>query len=217
MLKTDWDWIKIVKPPKVYTIHDILSTNEIERILAETNKLRYRVFFLTAYSMGLRLGEAISLQLGDIDAEHKQVHIRRGKGHKDRLIPMPDFTYRALQVLWCKHHNPTFLFPSATGSPDTIRQAKTHMDRGGAQKALKVVLAECGIKKRIHIHSLRHSYATHLLERGVSLQQIQALLGHASINSTLRYTQLTSVTQKDTQKVVNDLINSIQIDLLRRP
>ena len=148
VLKRDWDWIHIIKPPKIKTIPDILTPGEIERIIGKTRKLRYRVFLLTTYSMGLRLEETLSLQVGDIDAERKRVHIRRGKGHKDRLVPLPDLTLQGLRALWRRHRHPNFLFPNATGSLQTIRQATTHMDRGGAQNAMKVVVAECGIKKK---------------------------------------------------------------------
>ena len=89
VLNRDWQWINIVKPPKIKSIPDILTPSEIERLIGKTRKLRYRVFLLTTYSMGLRLGETLSLQVGDIDSERKQVHIRRGKGHKDRLVPLP--------------------------------------------------------------------------------------------------------------------------------
>jgi site-specific recombinase XerD len=107
VLKIDWQWIKIIKPPKIHTIPDILTLIEIENLIGATRKLRYRVFLLTTYSMGLRLEEALSLQVGDIDATRKKVHIRRGKGHKDRLVPLPDLTSKALlkqfnrqQLIW---------------------------------------------------------------------------------------------------------------------
>jgi integrase/recombinase XerD len=148
VLKLDWEWVNIIKPPKIHTIPDILTPTEIEKLIGATRKLRYRVFLLTTYSMGLRLEEALSLQTGDIDAERKRVHIRRGKGHKDRLVPLPDLTLQALRALWCKHCHPNLIFPNANGSLQTIQQATTHMDRGGAQKAMKVVVAECGIKKK---------------------------------------------------------------------
>jgi len=148
VLKLDWQWVNIIKPPKIYTLPDILTPIEIENLIGKTRKLRYRVFLLTTYSMGLRLEEALSLQVGDIDAGRKKVHIRRGKGHKDRMIPLPDLTLQALRVLWSKHRHPTLIFPNANGSLETIQQATTHMDRGGAQKAMKVVVTECGIKKK---------------------------------------------------------------------
>jgi len=148
VIQTKWEWIKIVKPPKVRTLPDILTVSEVERIIGATRKLRYRVFLLTTYSMGLRLEETLSLQTSDIDAERKKVHIRRGKGHKDRLVPLPDLTLEALRELWSKHRNPDWLFPNAIGSPQNIQQATNHMDRGGTQKAMKVVVKECGIKKK---------------------------------------------------------------------
>ena len=148
VLKLDWQWVKIIKPPRIHTIPDILTPKEVVKLIGATRKLRYRVFFLTAYSMGLRLEETLSLQGGDIDAQRKRVHVRRGKGNKDRLVPLPDVTYQALRTLWCTHRHPDFLFPGAQGSPDTIRQATTHMDRGGVQKTIKVLVAECGIKKK---------------------------------------------------------------------
>ncbi len=83
--------------------------------------------------MGLRLSESLALQVGDIDGKRKQVHIRRGKGHKDCFFPLPNKTYEALRALWCKHRNPCWLFPSTVGSPERIRKATKHMDRGGTQ------------------------------------------------------------------------------------
>lgn len=148
VMKKKWQWVDIVKPPQVKTIPDILTVAEVERIIGTTRKLRYRVFLLTTYSMGLRLSETLSLQVGDIDAARKLVHIRRGKGHKDRLIPLPDLTLIGLRELWKKHRHPQLLFPNANGSPETIRQATTHMDRGGTQKAMRTVVTECGIKKK---------------------------------------------------------------------
>jgi len=136
VLKRNWDWISIIKPPKIKTIPDILTPAEIEKLIGKTRKLRYRVFLLTTYSMGLRLEEALSLQIGDIDAKRKKVHIRRGKGHKDRLVPLPDLALQGLRELWRKHRHSTLLFPNANGSPETIQNATNHMDKGGAQKAM---------------------------------------------------------------------------------
>ena len=98
--------------------------------------------------MGLRLGETLALEVGDIDAQRKRVHIRRGKGHKDRLVPLPDLTLTGLRALWRRHRNPNLLFPNANGTMETIRKATTHMDRGGVQQAMKKIVDECGIKKK---------------------------------------------------------------------
>ncbi len=148
VLKRDWTWVEIIKVPKVQTLPDILSLSEVEQLIGATRKLRYRVFLLTTYSMGLRLGETLTLEVGDIDRQRQQVHIRRGKGHKDRMVPLPDLAYQALQALWCKHRHPRLLFPSAVGSSETIRSATHHMDRGGVQSAMKAVVTQCGIKKK---------------------------------------------------------------------
>jgi len=148
VIQEKWEWINIIKPPKVRTLPDILTINEVEKVIGSTRKLRYRVFLLTTYSMGLRLQEALHLQTSDIDAERKKVHVRRGKGHIDRFVPLPDLTLEALRELWLKHRNPVWLFPSAVGSPEKIQQATNHMDTGGTQNAMKVVVEECCIKKK---------------------------------------------------------------------
>lgn len=148
VLEQDWEWLDIVKPPQVKSIPDILTPSEIERLICGASKMRYRVFLLTTYSMGLRLTEALSLEVGDIDSERKQVHVRRGKGHKDRMVPIPDKTLQALRILWRKHRHPRLLFPNAKGSMTTIQKATTHMNVGGTQNAMKVVVKECNIKKK---------------------------------------------------------------------
>jgi len=147
VLKKDWEWLNIVKPPKIKSLPDILTVTEVERIIATTRNLRYRVFILTTYSMGLRLSESLALEVGDIDGERKYVHIRRGKGHKDRFVPLPDFTYQALRALWVKHKHPRLLFPNPAGLSD-LRDATTHMNQSGTQAAMKAVVSECGIKKK---------------------------------------------------------------------
>lgn len=148
VIQQDWQWVNIIKAPKVQSLPDILTVAEVEQLIGATRHLRYRVFLLTTYSMGLRLAETLALQVGDVDGQRMLVHVRRGKGHKDRLVPLPELTYKALRALWCKHRNPCWLFPNAVGSPERIRSANTHMDRGGAQAAMKTVVNQCGIKKK---------------------------------------------------------------------
>ena len=148
VLERDWQYFKIIKPPKIQSLPDVLTIAEVERLIATTRNLRYRVFLLTTYSMGLRLSETLFLQVGDIDGKRKQVHIRRGKGHKDRFLPLPDLTYQALRALWSKHRNPIWLFPNANGKMERIKNATSVMDKGGVQKAMKAVVSECGIKKK---------------------------------------------------------------------
>ena len=216
ILQRDWTWLDIVKPPKVKTLPDILTLEEIERILAAAQRLRYRVFLLTVYSMGLRLSEALCLEVGDIDAARRVVHIRRGKGAKDRMVPLPDLTYVALRRLWMRHRHPRLLFPNAAGSMDTVRRASTHMNKGSTQAALKAILAQCGIHKKIGVHSFRHCFASHLLESGVGLRQIQAALGHACLSTTERYTHLSRYTEAAALEGMNRLLAGLHVDLGRR-
>lgn len=148
VLEKEWQWIDIVKPPKIKNIPDILTLTEIERLIASARVLRYRVFILLTYSLGLRLEEALSLQVGDIDAERQLIHIRRGKGHKDRLLPVPDKTLLALRVLWSKHRHPVFLFPNAARYPTNIINVTSHMSRGGTQQAMRAMVKDSLIKKK---------------------------------------------------------------------
>lgn len=148
VLKKDWRWLDIVKAPKYQSLPDILTPQEVAQLIGMAHKLRYRVFLLTTYSMGLRLGETLSLEVGDIDGACRQVHIRHGKGHKDRLVPLPDRTYHALQSLWRQHRHPRLLFPCTSGSVSDAHRAETPMGRSSPQTALKAVLRQCGIKKK---------------------------------------------------------------------
>ena len=148
ILHKDWRWIDIVKPPVVKSIPDILTTSEIENIISHTNKFRYQVYLLTVYSMGLRLQEALSLQVSDIDSERKLVHIRRGKGAKDRMVPLPELTLKELRAYWKTHRHPSLLFPNMIGKKENYRFAKGHMDRGGAQQAMKRVVETCNINQK---------------------------------------------------------------------
>lgn len=115
---------------------------------------------LTTYSMGLRLAEGLQLEIGDIDCCRKRVHIRGAKGGKDRLVPLPEVTLRALRQFWKCHHNSRLWFPSWTGDARKLRNAQRPMDRGGVQSAIKAAVADSGISRKITMHSLRHSFAT---------------------------------------------------------
>ncbi|PKG73012.1 integrase [Shewanella sp. GutCb] len=203
VLNQQWQWLNIVKPPQVNRLPDILTPTEVAIVISLTRQLRYQVFFLVLYSMGLRLGEGISLQVGDMDSQMMQVHIRNAKGGKDRLVPLPQRTLLALRYYWQTHRHPRLMFPGKDGKLDSM------IDKGGIQKALKRVIAECNIHKSISPHNLRHSYATHLLEQGLDLRSVQSLLGHNSLNTTARYTKLTHITRKNTAEAINKLADDL--------
>ena len=136
------------------------------------------------------------------------VHIRDGKGGKDRLLPLPLRTLEGLRLYWKTHRHPSLLFPNVQMGA----QATGPMDKGGVQKALKKVIADCGITKNISPHSLRHCFATHLLEQGLDLRSLQMLLGHHNLNTTARYTQYTQLKQKDAEHALNQLTNNLLFD-----
>ena len=174
------EWVEIIKPPNSRSLPDIPTREEVQRLINSVYRLRYRVYFFTIYSMGLRLGEGLGLEIGDIDAAQKRVHVRQGKGGKDRYVPLTDTTLQHLRRFWRSHRHPRLLFPNGSGNEASARTARSPMDRGGVQAAIKAARISCGIHKHLTVHSLRHAYATHLLELGVDLRSIQVVLGHKS-------------------------------------
>lgn len=147
VLRKRWEHIDLIKPPKTRKLPNIVSVEEAAKIFMSTNVLSYRVFFFTVYSLGLRLSEGLNLQVGDIDAQRKRVHIRDAKGNKDRFVPLPDATLDTLRRFWSVHRNPVWLFPNRKGGLQSSGSATTHLERSGAQKAIRQVIASCGIKK----------------------------------------------------------------------
>jgi len=203
-LNKQWEWLSIVKPPQVKHLPDIITPRQVTCVINKTKQLRYQVFFLTLYSLGLRLSEGLNLTISDIDSETMQVHLRNAKGGKDRIVPLPKQTLLALRAYWKTHRHECLLFPSkgsASNSP---------MDKGSVQKALKQVLRDFRLNKNISPHSL-HCFATHLLEQGVDLRSLQHILGNASLNTTAEYTQLTKLKQHDTVGAVNKLADKLTI------
>ena len=203
ILKRDWDWGEIVKPPKRKSLPDILSPDEINRVLECVQKPSYAVLCFVMYTMGLRISEALNLKVGDIDREHERVHVRLGKGGKDRFVRLPQATYHLLRTFWATHRHPKWIFPSAQVN------SSGPMDRGAAQKAIREAVLAAGIRKHITAHSLRHCYATHLIESGLNLRAVQDLLGHEDPRTTALYTQLTETVKQDASLIINALADRI--------
>ena len=148
VLRKPWAAPGLIKPPKSQRLPDIVTVAEVQRIFAATRVLSYQVFFFTLYSLGLRLGEGLRLQVGDIDAARGRVHIRDAKGNKDRFVPLPQATHQLLRRFWRVHRNPLLLFPNRHAGLNGAAAATTPLDRGGVQKTLHKVIAACGLKKR---------------------------------------------------------------------
>ncbi len=148
VLRKPWIAPGLIKPPKSQRLPDIVSVEEAQRLFAATRVVSYRVFYFTLYSLGLRLGEGLRLQIGDIDAERGRVHIRNAKGNRDRFVPLPQATHTVLRRFWSVHRNPVLLFPNRHGGLKGAATATTPLDPGGVQRALHQVIETCGLKKR---------------------------------------------------------------------
>jgi integrase/recombinase XerD len=187
----------------------ILSANEVRRILAAVPELDHRVCLTTIYSCGLRLGEGVRLQVRDIDSQRMFLHIRAGKGNRDRYVPLPERTLLLLREQWKSHRHPTLLFPGKGHGHQEARTATEPMCRSTLQRAFRLALEATGITKSAHVHTLRHSYATHLLEQGENLRQIQVNLGHKSPLATVVYTHLTSLCRTQHQKRLDEFMGNL--------
>ncbi len=188
----EWPLLDRLTIPRCQTLPDVLSTDEVHRLIDATRTLHNQTYFWTVYSLGLRLSEALHLQLGDIDSARMLVHVHRGKGARDRYVPLPTRTLQMLREYWATHRHPRWLFPAVGRSQQTAATAAEPMPKNSVQGALRRVVRQLGLKKRVSVHTLRHSYATHLLEAGVNLRQIQHYLGHRSLQTTTLYLHLTS-------------------------
>ena len=148
VLRKPWTAPGLIKPPRSQRLPDIVTIEQAQRIFEATRVVSYRVFFFTLYSLGLRLGEGLRLQVGDIDGVRRRVHVRDAKGNRDRFVPLPQATHQLLRRFWQVHRNPVLLFPSRHGGLKSAATATTHMDRGGVQTSLQRVVGACGLKKR---------------------------------------------------------------------
>ena len=205
-LKRTWPSDLVVRPAKVIKLPVVLSVAEVQQLLACVRKPHYRVCLSTIYACGLRRGEGISLQVADIDSERMMLHVRQGKGAKDRYVPLPESALEMLRRHWTSHRHATWLFPAKQRDGKPSAAALAPMSPNSLQKAMRAAVQESGIQKHATVHTLRHSYATHLLEAGVNLRLIQAYLGHSSPTTTARYTHLTRPTETAATETINRIM-----------
>jgi site-specific recombinase XerD len=204
--KRDWPTLRQIKIPKSKTLPEVLTVAQVHQIIDACKLQRIAVFLWTVYSMGLRLEEALNLQVSDIDAERGLVHIHRGKGAKDRYVPIPSVTLNWLREYWLTHRNPRLLFPAEGRNHKQAPTANNPMAKSTVQMPMKKIVDHIGFGKKICIHTLRHSYATHLLEAGVSLKVIQKYLGHSSLQTTLIYLHLTETAEADARETIERIM-----------
>jgi len=199
-LQRQWATLALLRPQPEKKLPVVLSVDEVRQILARVRRWRYRVCLSTIYACGLRLQEGLHLQISHIDGGRQLLHVCHGKGGKDRYVPLPQPVLEMLRQYWGTHRDPVWLFPS------THQTVKGPMDASGLQRAFKAALRESGIQKPATVHTLRHSYATHLLEAGLNLRIIQAYLGHASPTTTAIYTHLTKPSEDLAIQAVNRMV-----------
>jgi len=190
----EWPTLSKLRIPKQTKLPTVLTIPEVDQLIDSVRKSAMKCFFWTVYSLGLRLQEALHLQVSDIDAGRMLVHVRRGKGHKDRLIPLTTKTLDMLRCHWATHRNPHWIFPREGRDHKQSPTAQQPMDSNTVQDCIKKVVDQLGWSKRgASTHTLRHCFATHLLEAGVNLRQIQKYMGHSSLQTTTIYLHLTTV------------------------
>jgi len=210
VLHRDWPVLELVRARREKKIRTILSVEEVLLLLSCIGTDHNRVFFATLYSCGLRLGEALNLQIRDVHSARDQLHVHRGKGARDRLVPLPQSTLFSLRQYWRTHRNPVWLFP-ARGQGD--KQAPTSdqpMCRSSVQGALRRAVKIAGFPYTdISPHTFRHCYATHLLEGGVTPHMVQRFMGHRQLQTTLEYFHYTTKGQEDAYRLVNELMEDL--------
>jgi len=204
-----WPTFELVKPKPGQKLPVVLSQEEIQNVLSQLRYQKYQVCLGLIYTCGLRLKEGVYLKVTDVDAERMQVYIHQGKGGIDRYVPLPRRTYENLRQHWKGHRHPVWLFPAKTPAGISPTEATGPMSPSTVQKAFRAAVEESGVKKRATVHTLRHSYATHLFEAGVSLRVIQSYLGHRSYRSTLIYTHLTSNMKQSAAEIIDQVIDTI--------
>jgi site-specific recombinase XerD len=202
-LGREWLILDFIKPKRGRKLPVVLSRAEVQRVLGCLHKPHYRVCLGTIYSCGLRLNEGVNLQVKDIDSERGVIRVRSGKGNKDREVPLPERTLVQLRGYWQQHRHPVWLFPGRDFGQSGP------MNPSGVQKAFRAAVQESGINKAASVHTLRHSYATHLVEAGVNLGLIQDYLGHDSLTTTLIYIHLTPQLQQEVTGIINQLMAEI--------
>lgn len=202
-IKRPWPTLLFIRPGRNKSLPVVLSRNEVHRLLHSIRLLRYRVCLSTIYSCGLRLSEGTHLKVENVDSDRGFLIIRQSKGNKDRNVPLPQKTLQLLRQQWVEHRDDSWIFPSVVHGKIN---AEKPISKSGVQSAFRKALKAAGIHKKASVHTLRHSWATHLLEAGVNLRLIQVWLGHSTPSTTSIYTHLTRAAQTAAVKSINTLM-----------
>jgi site-specific recombinase XerD len=209
-LRRPWPRLDLYRPRQIQTLPVVLSVDEVWHILSFVHQPSYYACLATIYTCGLRISEGANLQVSWIDSARMQLQIRGGKGLKDRYIPLPPRTLTLLRQQWVTHRNPVWLFPAGARAKMEPRTATAPIGVSGIARAFHQAREVAGVHKEASVHTLRHSWATHLLESGVNLRIIQLWLGHRSPSTTAIYTHLTQKAEELAGGVLHTLATGMR-------
>jgi len=214
VLERNWHILSILRAQNEHRLPAVLSVDEVRSLLAHIKTFHNYAYLSTVYSCGLRLHEGLHLEVSDIDSQRMMIHVHRGKGAKDRYVSLPQSTLHLLRSYWRTHRHPHLLFPALGRNGNGAKQAQTPMAKSSVQGAFRRAKFDAGIaKKGVAIHTLRHCYATHLLEAGVNLRVIQRYMGHAQLETTMLYLHLTQKGHQDACQLINHVMEGLDHDL----
>jgi len=204
VLRSEWHLFDIIRAQPEKRLPAVLAKDEVRIIFSHLRTFHNYAYLATVYSCGLRLQEGLYLETSDIDGDRNMLHVHRGKGAKDRYVPLPKSTYQLLRRYWITHRNPKLIFPALGRGGQNGPTSQIPMSIEAVQGAFRRARFAADIRKKgVSVHTLRHSYATHLLEAGVNLRVIQRNLGHARLETTMVYLHLTNKGQEDAYRIIN--------------
>jgi site-specific recombinase XerD len=187
----------IIRPRHEKTLPEILSQSEVNAMIKSCKNLKHKVILCVLYSSGLRRSELINLKVTDVDSSRMLLFVRKGKGKKDRMVPLADTLLKLLREYYRKYRPGIYLFEGVNGG---------QYSASSLREIVKTAKLKCDIKKKVTPHTFRHSFATHLLENGTDLRYIQALLGHSSPSTTQIYTRVSKVAINQIHNPLDDLV-----------
>lgn len=212
----DWKLFDLVRARDPLKLPVVLTRQQVARLLGVIREPRFRTILRLIYACGLRIGEATTLEVRDIKQAPLRLHLHRTKGKKERYVPLPEAMYRELQDYWRLHRHPRWIFPGTgrgwrefPGGYARMGRSPEPMGVGSIQNCLRLAVAQARCPEGTCAHVLRHSYATHLLEQGVSIRLISSYLGHADLKTTMIYLHLTAVNEAQARAAIDTLFNAV--------
>lgn len=183
LLRRAKDHYDLPRPRKPYILPNVLSIGDVLKLFDVTKNIKHRTMLMLSYSAGLRISEVVNMKIGDIDSQRMVIHLHGAKGKRDRVVMLSEYLLDELRNYYKLYRPKEYIFEGQYGGKYSARSIQLFFQRS---------VKEAGIRKRVTFHSLRHCFATHLLEGGTDLRKIQQLLGHQSIKTTMRYTHVTN-------------------------